>query len=379
MLAIINGRIITPKGIIDDHMLVVDEGKIKEIATVKPEGVEIIDAMGQYVSPGFVDVHIHGSMGVDVMDGEETAIGLIASGIAKNGTTSFLPTTLTMDKEDVYKALEVVRRLKGVTLPGAEVLGAHLEGPFINVKYKGAQNEAFVVAPDYQWIADFSDVIKLVTYAPEMDQDLAFTKKVKAETDVTLSIGHSDASFEEAKAAIGCGCSHVTHLFNGMPPLHHRSPGVIGAAFLTDVFTELIADKIHVNEDLFQLVLNNKGCDRVVLITDSMRAGCMKDGVYDLGGQAAYVENGAARLACGSLAGSVLTLNKAVKHFYEETDATLVEAIHMASLNPATSIKVADKKGSIEIGKDADIILLDEAFNCQLTMVKGEIVHDVRK
>jgi len=373
--AIINGRIVLPHEVLEGKVLVIRDGKIINIANVAPLGAEVIDAKGLFIAPGFVDIHIHGSMGADVMDASVEAIKTIASGIARYGTTSFLPTTLTMAREDVYKSLEVVRSLQGEALAGAQVLGAHLEGPFINVKYKGAQNENFVVAPDYEWVRDFSDVIKLITYAPEMDSDFVFTKKVKAETDVMLSIGHSDAGCEFSNQAFECGCSNVTHLFNGMTGLHHREPGIALAALMNDdVFIELIADKVHVNEHLFQFVVDNKGADRVVLISDSIRAGCMNDGIYDIGGQDAHVLNGAARLADGTLAGSVLTLNQAVRNFYESTDASLVDVVHMASFNPAASINIANRKGSLEIGKDADVILLDNEFNCHLTLVSGMVV-----
>lgn len=376
--AIVNGRVVMPHRILENRVVVVDAGKIVDVADTVPEGAQVIDAKGLLVAPGFIDVHIHGSMGADVMDGTTDAIETIALAIAQNGTTSFLPTTMTMDKESVYQSLEVIRDLQSKVnqYKGAQVLGAHLEGPFINAEYKGAQNEAFIVAPDDKWIFDFSDVIKLVTYAPELDLDLAFTKKVKAETDITLSIGHSAATYEQAIHAIEWGCSHITHLFNGMAPLHHRAPGIIGAALTTNVFTELIADKIHVDESLFQFVLTNKGAERIVLITDSMRAGCMKEGIYDLGGQKAHVENGSVRLSDGSLAGSVLTLNQAVHHIYEYTSASLCEAIHMASLNPAKSIGMDATKGSLEPGKDADIIFLDDDFKCHKTFVKGELVYE---
>lgn len=375
MKAIVNGKIVMPEEVLVNKVLVFDKGKIIGIVDEVPNGAEVIDANKMIVSPGFVDVHIHGSMGHDVMDGTVTAIKEISAGIAQYGTTSFLPTTMTMAKDDVYQSLEVIRALQGEEIEGAGVLGAHLEGPFINVKYKGAQNEKFVVTPDYEWIHDFSDVIKLVTYAPEMDANLEFTKRVKAETGITLSIGHSNATYTQAMDAINQGCSHVTHLFNGMPSIHHRDPGIVGAALTTDVFTELIADKVHVSEHLFQFVLDNKGTKHVVLITDSMRAGCMKDGTYNLGGQQAHVCEGVVRLEDGTLAGSVLTLNKAVHNLYEKTDATLPEVVRYASLNPAISIKVDDHKGSLEIGKDADIIFLDDDFNCHLTIVCGEIVY----
>ena len=251
-----------------------------------------------------------------------------------------------------------------------------MEGPFINPVYKGAQSSQYIVKPSYLFIEDYVDVIKLVSYAPEMDDNYSFTKAVKEKTDITLSIGHTNATYHEAKEAFAYGGNHVTHLFNAMTPLNHREPGVVGAALSSDVFTELIADTIHINPALFSFVLANKGKAKVVLITDSMRAGCMKDGVYDLGGQEVFVKDGAARLANGNLAGSVLTLNKAVYNFYKNTAATLCEVIHMASLNPATSIGVQNRKGSLEVSKDADIVLFDEELNCYLAIVEGrEVVN----
>ena len=375
--AIINGKIIMPDEVLINKVLLFDKGKIIDIADDVLSGADIIDAKGLLVAPGFVDVHIHGSMGYDVMDGREDAIKEIAFGIARYATTSFLPTTMTMSKDDIYQALKVIRELQGEKINGAEILGAHLEGPFINTKYKGAQNEEFIVAPDYQWIDDFSDVIKLITYAPEEDTDLEFTKRVKAKTDITLSIGHSNATYEQVVHSINHGCSHVTHLFNGMPPLHHRDIGIVGAALTTDVFTELIADKVHVSEHLFQFVLNNKTAERIVLITDSIRASCMQDGIYDLGGQIVHVNAKEVRLENGTLAGSVLTLNQAARNFFEKTDATLPEIFKCASLNPATSIGVHDRKGSLAVGKDADIIFLDDDFSPHLTIARGEIVYQL--
>ena len=341
-----------------------------------PINCSVIDAKGMYVTPGLIDVHVHGSCGADTMDQTVDAIELISQGIAKNGVTSFLPTTMTMSREDIYGALDIVRECMNRTLNGAKVLGAHLEGPFINAIYKGAQPERYIIKPSYDFIKEYRDVIKLVTYAPEMDDNYSFTKEVKEKTDITLSIGHTNATYNQAKQAFACGCSHVTHLFNAMTPLNHREPGVVGAALTSDVFTELIADTIHVNKELFQFILDNKGKDKMILITDSMRAGCMKDGKYDLGGQEVIVKDGAARLSSGTLAGSVLTLNKAIYNFFRNTDATFDEVIHMATLNPATSIGVSDFKGSLEIEKDADIAIFDEEMNCYLSIVEGREVYN---
>lgn len=375
MKAIINGKIITRSGVLENKVLVFNE-TIQQIQEEVPTDCHVIDAKGMYIAPGLIDVHVHGSCGADTMDQTKEAIEVISAGISKNGVTSFLPTTMTMSQEDIYGALEVIRLCMNQPLNGAKVLGAHMEGPFINAIYKGAQLDKYIIKPSYQLIENYTDVIKLVSYAPEMDENYSFTKEVKEKTDITLSIGHTNATYNQAKEAFNCGCSHVTHLFNAMTSLNHREPGVVGAALTSDVFTELIADTIHVNQQLFQFVLNNKGKHKMVLITDSMRAGCMKDGVYDLGGQAVFVKDGAARLESGNLAGSVLTLNKAVYNFFKNTDLTIDEAIHMASLNPATSIGIANCKGSLEIGKDADISIFDEEMNCYLTIVEGREVYN---
>ena len=375
MKAIINGRIITRNGVLENKVLVFNE-TIQQIQEEVPTDCHVIDSKGMYIAPGLIDVHVHGSCGADTMDQTKEAIEVISAGISKNGVTSFLPTTMTMSQEDIYGALEVIRLCMNQPLNGAKVLGAHMEGPFINAIYKGAQLDKYIIKPSYQLIENYTDVIKLVSYAPEMDENYSFTKEVKEKTDITLSIGHTNATYNQAKEAFNCGCSHVTHLFNAMTSLNHREPGVVGAALTSDVFTELIADTIHVNQQLFQFVLDNKGKHKMVLITDSMRAGCMKDGVYDLGGQAVFVKDGAARLESGNLAGSVLMLNKAVYNFFKNTDLTIDEAIHMASLNPATSIGIANCKGSLEIGKDADISIFDEEMNCYLTIVEGREVYN---
>ena len=375
MKAIINGKLVTLNGVIENKVLVFNE-TIQHIQTEVPIDCEVIDAKGMYIAPGLIDVHVHGSCGADTMDQTTEAIKLMSAGIAKNGVTSFLPTTMTMSSKDIYGALDVVRECMGQLLNGAKVLGAHMEGPFINMIYKGAQPEQYIIKPSYQFIKDYTDVIRLISYAPEMDEDYSFTKEVKEKTDITLSIGHTNATYDQTKEAFSLGCSHVTHLFNAMTPLNHREPGVVGASLTSDVFTELIADTIHVNKQLFQFVLDNKGKEKIVLITDSMRGGCMKDGQYDLGGQPVVVKDGAARLESGNLAGSVLTLNKAIYNFLQNTNATVAEVIHMASLNPATSIGVSDRKGSLEIGKDADIAIFDEEMNCYLSIVEGREVYN---
>ena len=378
MKSVINGKIVLKDCVLENKVLIFDK-KIIDICDEVPNNCEVIDAKGNYVCPGLIDIHIHGCKGFDAMDEDENAVEIISKGLVETGVTSFLPTTITMSPERIYKAFDNIIKAKNKSIKGAKVLGAHMEGPFINEKYKGAQNPKYIYNPSFDFIKDYTDIIKLISYSPEVDKDFEFTKKVKKETDIVLSICHSDASYSKGKEAKDLGVTNITHLFNAMTPLNHRNPGIVGlggGGLMSDMYCELIADKIHINKELFQFVIDSKGKDKLVLITDSMRAGCMPDGEYDLGGQTVYVKNNSARIANGSLAGSVLTLNKAVYNFKENTNLTIYEAINLASLNPAKSIKVDDKKGSLEIGKDADIAIFDKDMNSLITIVEGQIVYN---
>jgi len=375
MKSIINGKIVLKNGILENKVIVFDK-HIIDICDEVPNNCEVIDAKGNYVSPGLIDIHIHGCKGFDTMDEDEDAVEVISKGLAETGVTSFLPTTMTMSPERIYKAFDNIIKAKNKNIKGAKILGAHMEGPFINEKYKGAQNPKYIYKPSFEFIKDYTDLIKIITYAPEVDTNFEFTKKIKKDTDIVLSIGHTDATYNTAKEAKDLGVTNITHLFNAMTPLNHRDPGVVGLALTSDMYCELIADKIHINKDLFQFVIDNKGKERLVLITDCMRAGCMHDGEYDLGGQTVYVKDNSARLASGNLAGSVLTLNKAVYNFKENTNLNIYEAINLASLNPAKSINIDDKKGSLEIGKDADIAIFNEDMDCLATIVEGDIIYN---
>ena len=374
MKCIVNGKIILENGILENKVLVFDD-KILDILDEAPKNCEIIDAKGKYVSPGFIDIHIHGNMGKDTMDATKEALTTIAKSIVRHGVTSFLPTTMTMDQESIYNALDAIKSLMGYGEDKAEILGAHLEGPFINQKYKGAQNESYIIDPSYEFIEKYKDVIKVITYAPEQDEDFKFTKEVVKNTDIALSIGHSKATVNQATEAINLGARNITHLFNAMTPLNHRNPGVVGAGLTSDVYCEIIADKIHISEDLFQFILDNKGEDKLILITDSIEAGGLEDGEYSLGGQKVTVKDSQARLESGALAGSVMPLNKMVYNFLNNTNLDIRKVVRLAAINPARSIGIDKTKGSIEIGKDADIILIDEDINCYMTINKGNIVY----
>jgi len=380
MKAIINGKIIKENSIIEGKVLLFEE-KIMEFVDKEAFEIlgasceEIIDAKGYFVSPGFIDMHIHGSGGFDVMDGNGNAIDKISSAVVKNGVTGFLPTTMTMSKEKIYQALDSVRLAMKSEVKGAKVLGAHMEGPFINKKYKGAQPEKSIIAPNYSFIESYVDVIKLITLAPEMDENFEFIKEVKQKTNIILSIGHSNADYEQALGAVKQGITHATHTFNAMTPLNHRKPGVVGAAFNSDIYCEVIADLIHIHPAIFKTLIKIKGKGRLILITDSMRAGCLKDGISELGGQKVIVKDNAARLEDGTLAGSILKLNKGIKNFMDNTDMNICEAISLVSINPARELLIDKTKGSLDPGKFADIVILDDAFNIKQTIVEGKTFY----
>lgn len=378
MKAIVNGKIIVGNEILENKVLLFEK-KIIDILdrdnVCLSKNDYIIDAKGLYISPGFIDVHIHGSGGKDAMDGKIESIKVISNTIAKRGVTSFLPTTMTMAKEHIYKALDVIEQAMNMDLGGARVLGAHLEGPFINPKYKGAQKVDFIKNPSFDFIKGYENVIKIITLAPEKDENFKFLKYIKENTDIVLSIGHSDATYEQAIAAIDNGISRATHIFNAMTPLNHRKPGIIGAIMNTDISCELIADNIHVHKGAINVLTKIKGKDKIILITDSMRAGCMNNGIWELGGQKVIVKNGSARLEDNTLAGSILTLDNAIKNMKNNIDASLCEIISMVTINPAKDINIYDKKGSIEKGKDSDIVIFDKDINIRMTIVEGNIVY----
>jgi len=382
MKAIINGKIITENNIIEDQVLLFDEKIIgfsekEAFEKLSQKCEEIIDAKGSLVSPGFIDMHIHGSGGYDVMDGTKEAIDGISAAIVKNGVTGFLPTTMTMSKEKIYAALDSVRASMDSEVKGAKVLGAHMEGPFINKKYKGAQSEKFILEPNYSFIENYVDILKLITLAPEMDKDFSFVKETKEKTNIILSIGHSNAEYEEAMEAIDYGITHATHTFNAMTPLNHRKPGIVGAIFNSDVYCEVIADTIHIHPAIFRTLKKIKGKERIILITDSMRAGCLKDGISELGGQKVIVKDNSARLEDGTLAGSILKLNKGIKNFMDNSSLNICDAIGLVSINPARELGLDKIKGSLEKGKFADIVILDEAFNIKQTIVEGKTFYKI--
>lgn len=360
---------------LEDYYMEVEDGVIVGFSKNEPGDYEYL---GEIVAPGLVDTHIHGYHGKDIMNAEEGALNVISKGLLECGVTSFLPTTLTDSKEKTDAALKRVgAEYKDVE--GAKVRGVFLEGPFFTEKYKGAQNPAYMSDPkiDYlkEWIELSDGLVNKIAIAPEREGAEDFIKKANA-MGVRVALGHSDASFDQAVAAVDAGANIFVHTYNGMSGLHHREPGMVGAAMSTDAISELICDGHHVNPNAANILMNAKGRDKIALITDCMSAGGMADGDYMLGDFPVRVEGGTARLKDGgSLAGSILKLKEAVKNVVDWEIADIFEAIQMASLVPAKSVGIDNICGKLHEGYEADFIVLDYDLNLKATYLNGEEVY----
>lgn len=368
-----NGKIIMPDGEITGKTLVFS-GKIVDVIDEKDIGRygfgDVIDAEGGIVSPGLIDIHIHGYMGEDASDGSKEGLLKMSSLLAKNGVTAYLPTTMTLPYPVLEKAFEVIGELKGKEENGAVILGANAEGPFIAESRKGAQSSDNIKSPDADFILKHKDVIKLTTVAPECDGAEQMIKEVKAKTDIVISAGHSDADCEIASKSFVWGISHTTHLFNAMSGLHHRAPGIPGAALSKDgVSCEIIADTFHVDPGLYPMLYNAKK-DDLVLITDCTRAGGLENGEYTLGGQKIIADGIVCKLTDGTIAGSILKLNKGLYNFKKNTGLEDWKVIKLASYNPAKVLRDKER-GSLEKGKRADIVIFDGDFNVKRVFVGG--------
>ncbi|WP_422445096.1 N-acetylglucosamine-6-phosphate deacetylase [Thermoanaerobacterium sp. DL9XJH110] len=408
--AIKNARVITPYEILENHAVIIEDGKIAGVEKNNElEGRSfdrVIDAGGNYLSPGFIDIHNHGNSGHDVMDSTFDALDSMARFHAKHGVTGFLATTITSSVENIEKAIRNVAdymsfQERGNSCTGIEdktgtaggetetksgpahkgnlkagLLGIYLEGPYFSMARKGAQPAEYIKNPSVGEVENFIKIsrntIRIVALAPELPgaPEVIFYLKSRG---ITVSAGHTDAGFAEAKRGIDCGITQATHIFNGMRGFSHREPGAAGA-FLTDerVACEMICDGVHLHPAAMRLVSGAKGKDGIILISDAMMACGLSDGEYELGGQKVMVKNGQARLADGTLAGSTLTMNKAVYNMVHMVGVSLCDAVRMATLNPARACGLARKKGSIEVGKDADLVIFDDNVNVIAVIIGGK-------
>ena len=368
---LIRGGMIVHVDAVKPGDLRIENGHIAEPGDTTP--TDVIDAQGLYVSPGFIDLQVNGGIGHNFEDASPVEIRTIVDFYVSHGTTGLLPTTVTAPIERIRATID---RVKQIDHPA--ILGMHIEGPFISEARKGAQNPEYILKPSVdkfnELLTGNEGFIKIVTLAPERsgaDQLISRMREIGA----VPSLGHSDATYEQALVAIERGIGLFTHMFNGMRKFHHRAPGAVGAALVSNVMVELIADGIHVHPGAMKLLYKVKGPNQVCLITDAISAAGLEDGEYQLGGLQVFVKDATARLADGTLAGSTLTLDKAVKNFMEATGCSLPEAVRAASLNPAKLLGIDDRKGSVEVGKDANLVVFDKDFKVHYTIIKGEVAY----
>lgn len=374
-----NGTLVTPEGILEKGELFIEDGVIQEIGTsLKRPADRRIDVQGGYVLPGFIDMHIHGASGADVMDATEDALKTMADVLPREGTTSFLATSMTQAPEAIEAALKNAAAF--TTSAGqAHMLGVHLEGPFVSPKRAGAQPIEHICPPDAEqfdaWQQAANGKIRMVTLAPEEPNGLSFIHKLSAE-GIVASMGHTDATIAQMEEAAQAGAVQATHLYNQMSPFHHREPGAIGGALLIDDFhAEVIADFIHSHPKAVELAYRVKGADRLILITDAMRAKGLEPGEYELGGQPVHVTETDARLSDGTLAGSILTMEHAVKNVVRILGIGPLEVAKISSGNAARQLGLS-KKGSLAAGNDADIVILNHEWTVMQTICGGVIGYE---
>lgn len=385
-----NGKIITRERIIEGASILIHNGKILEISDkISDDKVDtVIDAKGKYISPGFIDIHVHGGGGYDFMDGTIEAIIKASKAHMPYGTTSILPTTLTADEYSLFNTLDNFKKVKEDYYDTPNILGLHLEGPYFDYEQRGAQDPEYIRDPDpseYMKILDYSDDIVRWTIAPERPGALELGR-VLTEKKIIASIGHTNAVYEEVVEAFENGYNLLTHFYSGMSMVRRinafRYPGVVESGYLIDEMNvEIIADGMHLPASLLKLIYKIKGSDRICLVTDAMRGAGMPDGEYMLGnidsGQMVIVEEGVAKIQSReAFAGSVATTDRLVRNMIELADVPIVEAVKMMTYNPAKIVGCSSTKGSISIGKDADIIIFDDNINVSFVMVKGKIQID---
>ncbi len=377
-LLLTGADLLTRAGRLRNGWLLVEGGRIAALGEGAPPPVDapMWDLAGALLAPGLIDLHTHGALGADTMDATPEALERMARFYAAHGVTAFLATTMTAPQEEILAALGTIAAVRASGTGGAALLGAHIEGPYLDVERRGCHDPAQLrraEAAEYRRLFE-SGVVRLITLAPEYPEHEALIRYA-VEKGAVVSLGHSRASYEVARRAVELGASQVTHLFNAMDALHHRAPGLVGAALTLEALDcQLIADNIHIHPAVLRLVVQAKGVDRVILVTDAMSATGMPDGEYVLGNISVTVRGGAPRTADGTLAGSTLTMERAVANIMAATGLPLEAAWKMGSAVPARALGLGHRKGAIAVGMDADLVALDEAGGVRLTVVGGQIV-----
>ncbi|MBH9581605.1 N-acetylglucosamine-6-phosphate deacetylase [Staphylococcus felis] len=377
--AIVNGRIYTEAGVISEGYIIIEANQIKAVEEGPYEGeLETVDAKGQHILPGFIDIHIHGGYGEDAMDASYDGLQNLAKKLLSEGTTSFLATTMTQSNEAIESALENIVKVQDNQdgRQSADIVGVHLEGPFISENKIGAQNPKYIQRPSTKQLQHFQKVanhqIKIVTIAPEVEGAEETIQTLKDE--MIFSMGHSEVTFDQANHASDIGVKHVTHLYNAGTPFLHREPGMFGAAWSNpNIKTEVIVDGVHSHPTAVQIAYQQKGHTGMYLITDAMRAKGMPEGQYELGGQDVIVKDNEAHLKTGSLAGSILKMNDGLRNLIDFTGDTLDTLWRVTSLNQAKALGIDHERGSIAVGKNADLVIVDDAVQVKHTIKNGHI------
>ncbi|MCL6442380.1 MAG: N-acetylglucosamine-6-phosphate deacetylase [Alicyclobacillus sp.] len=378
-LVIANARIVTPDGLLPAHprhAVVVKDGIIASVGAWDGRADWVLDGRGGFVIPGCIDLHVHGAAGYDLMEGSAHSVDAVSLALARRGCTSFLATSVTASFSDLMRFIDGVKAVAGRE-PGARILGIHLEGPYLNRRRKGMQNEAQIRNPDVGEMAEFLDaaqgLIRMVTLAPELPGADVLIRFLR-DRGVVVAMAHSEASYDEAKAAFTLGVTHVTHCFNAMPSIHHREPGPVVAAWEEPAVTcEAIVDNVHLHPAIVRLMYRNLGRDKMALVTDAMQAMGLGDGDYHFGGHWVQVRDGVARLADGTLASSTVTMTQAIRHAVAN-GLSLTEAVYMAATTPAQILGMG-QKGRIAPGCDADLVICDESLEVVSVLIGGEVLE----
>lgn len=363
------------KGQLIDGQVLIEAGKITAIGEHISDS-STLDGQSMTLLPGFIDLHTHGALGHEVIGINESDLQELTLFYARHGVTGFLASPWTAPRQAITDSLNVIRNVMGHE-QGARILGAHLEGPWLNTVFCGAQDKNLIRTAEQEEARSHLDsgIVKLVAVAPEIESNRWLIEEC-ARRGITVSAGHTNATYAEMQQAVRLGVRQVTHCFNAMRPLNHREPGVVGAAMtMPELKCELIADNIHVNPVVMKLLLDVKGPEGVILISDSISAAGMPDGDYSFEGMPVTVVYGAARLADGTLAGSTLTMERALANFVQATGRPLAELVRCSSLNAVEAIHLGSQKGKIATGYDADLILVDQNLHVKLTMVGGKTVY----
>ena len=375
-----NAVLVTPHVKKNGVTVVIENEKIIEITSAPlrgENGSKLIDATGLLLCPGLIDIHFHGALGKDTMDANLQSLQLLSSYCAEHGVTAFYPTTWAAAPEDILLAINNVKENQS-HVSGARVLGVHIEGPYISLKYRGAQLQSMIRNPQAEEFQKWFDsrVVKLITCAPEIPGGMEFIEEA-VRKGIRISVGHSGATYDQVIEAADHGATQATHLFNGMQGLHHREPGTVGGALADErIYPQVISDGVHLHPGIVKIIVNAKSVDKVILITDSIRGAGLPDGDYENKGQKFSVRAGIARTPEGGLSGSTLTMDAALKNAMKFTGKPLEEVLSMATSVPAQAMGISVNKGNVVVGGDADLVLLNQELYVEKTLVGGNIVYE---